>query len=66
MTVPVALTPMSSGWWRTDWITSIAGAMRVAAVSRIRRRTVSRGGGGGTGSDSDRIEGSRAAAPRHR
>ena len=62
-TVPAALTPTSIGWSLTVWMTSMAGAMRVAAVSRMRRCQVSRGVGGGACSDSDRIDGCSAAAP---
>ena len=44
-------------------VTSIAGAIRVAAVSRIRRCQLSVGAGAAAGSDSERIDGWSAVAP---
>ena len=62
-TEPPAITPTSIGSSRTAWMTSIAGAMRDAPASnasRVRvRRVLS-----GVGSDSETIDGCRAARPK--
>src|SRR5829696_4106249 len=55
--------PTSIGSSRTAWMTSMAGAIREAPVSRASRVLVRRALTG-AGSDSDTIDGCRAASPR--
>jgi hypothetical protein len=61
-TDPPAITPTSIGSSRIPWMTSMAGAIREAPVSRASRVLVRRGLTL-AGSDSDTIDGCRAASP---